>query len=283
MGPRNGNSLKMQYLPQLTALLAASLLCQAASADSGCTTPSEDCVEVGEFDIAISVGAGTRTNPVHGNGDIPLVAIPQISWYGKRFFIENLEGGVTLHEDETHLVNLIATPGYDRVFFYSNDLQNIFVSLSGGPIIPGDTVQRVPVSGRHTTYLAGPEWMFHYGKITGQINALYEVTGRHGGSEVRAALAGPLIDTRTQLIASGGFTWKSSELVDYYYGLEGVYEPGSVVNPFVKLTLMHPLSPRMAVNAFAHYEHLGESIADSPIIADPGSLTVFVGLLFKIL
>ena len=81
---------------------------------------------------------------------------------------------------------------------------------------------------------------------------------------------------------SGGATWKSSELVNYYYGLEGVYEPGSAVNPFVKLALTHPLTQRTAVNAFAHYEHMGESIADSPIISDPGSLTVFVGLQFKI-
>ena len=277
-----GKHLRMQYLPHCAALFAASVLCGVASAQSGCSTLSDDCVAVGELDITISLGAGTRTSPVHGNGDVPLIAIPQISWYGKRFFIESLEGGFTMYEDETHLFNLIATPGYDRVFFYRNDLQNVFVSLSGGPIIPGDTVQRVPVSDKHTTYLAGPEWMFNFGSITGQIDALYEVTGRHGGTELRAAFAAPLIDTRTQLMLSGGLTWKSSELVNYYYGLEGVYEPGSAVNPFVKLALMRPLTARTAVNAFAHYEYMGESIADSPIITDPGSLTVFVGLQFKI-
>ncbi len=44
-----------------------------------------------QFEISASFGLGQRSNPVDGRSDIPLVVIPHISWYGKRFFLENLE------------------------------------------------------------------------------------------------------------------------------------------------------------------------------------------------
>ena len=48
--------------------------------------------------MSVSLGIGSRSNPVMGESDIPLVVIPQISYYGKRFFLENLDLGVTLYE-----------------------------------------------------------------------------------------------------------------------------------------------------------------------------------------
>jgi len=285
-GPRPSYGSSMPHARFLAAFLLATLPCYAAAdsaASADCTAPSDQCAEVGALSVSLSVGVGGRTNPVQGNADIPLVALPQISYYGKRFFLENLEVGVTLHEDDHNTFNLVASPGYDRVFFVRNDLQNVIVSLTGGPINPGDTNRRVPIPRRHTTYLAGPEWIFDYGKITGYVNALYEVTGEHDGVEVRTALSLPVIESKSSLTASAGVTWKSAELVHYYYGVEGLYQPGSAFNPFIKLSFHRPLSERVALRAFAHYERLGESIADSPIISDPGSLTAFIGLDFKIL
>jgi outer membrane protein len=228
---------------------------------------------------------------VIGNSDIPLVVIPQISYYGKRFFLENLEAGFTLHESDRNTLSLIAAPGYDRVFFYRNDLQNYFVSgavgLVSAPQYNLDNRElaagEYPIHPRRTTYLAGPEWTFNYGPVIGQVDALYEVTGRHDGYEVRAALAAPLVQAQSSLVASVGLTWKSAELVRYYYGIEDIYEPGAALNPFVKLAYARPLSPRWAFNAFAHYEYLGDAIADSPIVSGHGVTTVFAGVVFKIL
>src|SRR5262245_60093746 len=107
--------------------LLATASCSVAAAQDKCEAPSPDCVVVGDWSFTISLGAGGRTNPIDGNSDIPLVAIPQVSYYGKRFFLENLDLGFTLHETDANMFNLVATPGYDRVFFYRNDLQNIFV------------------------------------------------------------------------------------------------------------------------------------------------------------
>ena len=277
----------------LPALLLATLCAQASAADTEtCKAPSPDCAVVGLFEISASVGLGQRSNPVEGRSDIPLVVIPHISWYGKRFFLENLEAGYTLYDGEANTFNLIAAPGYDRVFFYRNDLQNLFIAGTGisgsttftavGVAVPPEG-KEFQVKDRHTTYLAGPEWSFTYGRVTGQLNALREVTGENNGYEVRAAIAVPLLSLPADsLVAGAGLTWKSSEIVRYYYGIDGLYHPGSALNPFVKLRYSHTLSERWTINAFAHYERLGGAISNSPIITEDHVTTVFAGVAFRI-
>jgi len=242
---------------------------------------------VGRWEISASFGLGSRTNPIAGKSDLPLVVIPRISYYGERFFLENLDLGFTLHEGVANTFNLIATPGYDRAFFVKSDLQNIFVpggSSFGAGTVNAPAADRVfEVSPRHTTYLAGPEWTFSYGPVTGQLDALREITGEHDGYEVRAALATPLLEgVQGSLVASAGFTWKSEELVRYYYGVRQLYEPGSAVNPFVRLRYARRLSDRWSINAFAHYERLANAIARSPVVSDDHVSTVFAGVVFRV-
>ena len=267
--------------------IAAAAGTQAAAAQTPCKAPSADCIAVGDLQVSLSFGYGTRTNPVVGRDDIPLFVIPYLSYYGKRFFVESLEPGVTLYESDAHTFNLIASPGFDRVFFSRHDPQNIFVpSATSAP--PGFTDeatedQTFTVGQRHTTYLAGPEWLFRHGDYIGQVSALYEVTGRHKGYEVRAAVSRPLIQSEQSLVLNAGLTWKSAATVDYFYGVRGLYEPDSALNPFIKLSYTLPLSERWTLTAFVHYEYLDNAIADSPIVTEREVVTAFAGLNFKVL
>jgi outer membrane protein len=273
------------------ALALALLFGPSVHAQTTCKAPSSKCVVVGKLDLSVGLGVGERSNPVRGESSIPLVVIPQVSYYGQYFFLDNLELGVTVHESDTTTLNLIATPGYDRVFFYRNDLQNFFIggapySAGIAPLVPTDQPEQqqvFPVRRRHTTYLAGPEWLFDYEGVSGQLDALREVTGEHEGYEVRGAIAVPLLKNAGALVVNTGFTWKSAALVRYYYGVDGLYRPGDAWNPFVKLGYSRPLSERWSLNAFVHYEYLDRAIADSPLVSDHSVLTVFGGVVFKIL
>lgn len=281
-------------LPTFAAALLAGFG-QAASAQSTCRAPSADCVIVGKLDISLSIGYGERSNPIVDHSDIPLVLLPQISYYGERFFLENLEFGFTLYERGAHTFNVIAAPGYDRVFFVRDDLQNVFVSGSTLAVnVPraqmpsfaeqgGEPGREFVLSDRHTTYLAGPEWLFQFGDFVGQLDALREVTGEHDGYEVRAAVAAPVVQSTSSLVVSAGFTWKSRELVGYYYGVDDLYEPGSALNPFVKVGFSRPLSDRWTLSAHVHHELLDDAIADSPIVHEDSVTTFFAGFVFKVL
>jgi outer membrane protein len=255
-------------------------------------------VAVGGWSFSISLGAGVRTNPVVHESDIPLIVIPQFSYYGKHFFIENLDAGVTLFDGDHSTLSLVASPGYDRVFFYHSDPQNIFVTgLSNAFSIPGTTATLVthtnadgsvvqipaakfPTRSRQITYLAGPEWTFKYAGLTGQVDLLHEITGHDHGNEVRAALGMPLGNLGGAWSTSLGFTWKSANIVNYYYGAPNIYTGGAAFDPFVKLAFSRPLKGKWKLTAFVEAERLGNAIADSPIIDAHIVTTTFVGAMY---
>lgn len=279
---------------------AIALLAQPAvfAAEEGCQGPSDDCVAVGGWNFSVALGAGVRTNPVVNGAKIPLVIIPQFSYYGKRFFISDLDAGVTLLEGEENTISLIASPGYDRVFFYRSDPQNIFVtqfdtlSVNAGAVThivqanPDGTkivipAVKFPPRKRSWTHLAGPEWTFKYGRVVGQLDVMHEVTGRSHGDEVRAALGVPISHIAGTWTLNIGLTWKSAAIVDYYYGAPAIYDPGPALNPFIKLAFARPLTGKWKLTGFVEYERLGKSIAESPIINERGVTTTFVGAMYS--
>ena len=251
-----------------------------ATALPGCNAPPRDCVAVGHWNFDISIGAGLRTDPVVHAADLPLVVVPHVSYYGKRVFIEDLDFGLTLMETDANALSLIASPEYDRVFFYRGDLQNIFVApcpCSGQPPPPPPQIERFPARPRHWTYLAGPEWTFETHGITSQLDLLHEITGQNHGNEVRGAISVPLIESTDSLSASVGFTWKSAAIVNYYYGAPGVYQSGGGLNPFAKLAYARPLRGKWRLVTLVQYEHLSDAIADSPIVNAHQVVTIFAG------
>lgn len=277
-----------------------------ASAEEDCKEPSKDCVPVGGWNFSIAIGAGIRTDPVVHESDIPLIVIPQISYYGEHFFLDNLDAGYSLIDNDRSTVSLIATPGYDRVFFYRSDLQNIFVtgftnfnSSSTGnsstgvasnptgtagstPSLPQNTTTKAfPERPRSVTYLAGPEWTFKFQGMSGQLDVLHEITGHNHGDEIRAALGIPLSKVGGAWVADVGLTWKSSAIVNYYYGAPGVYDAGAVLDPFVKLGYSRPLKGKWKITGFVEAERLGNAIADSPIINQRIVTTAFVGTAYS--
>jgi outer membrane protein len=285
------NSMYAKLFKCLPLIIAGVAQAQAAVSDDDCKGTSDDCVAVGKWNFSVALGAGIRSNPLVTGENIPLVVIPQFSYYGKRFFINDLDLGFTLAENTTNTFSLVASPGYDRVFFYRSDLQNIFIG--GLPGNPGpaaflvraaagstQTPVRFPPRARHFTYLAGPEWTFKLSGVSGQLDVLHDVTDQNNGTEIRAALGIPLVESKGSLTASVGITWKSAAIVNYYYGAAGIYEAGSALNPFIKLGYTLPLAGKWRFSAFAQYERLGNAIANSPIVEERFVATVFVGAIY---
>jgi outer membrane protein len=276
------------------ATVAAAIVCVACSGGAfadDCAASSDDCVAVGSWSLSLALGAGVRTNPlVHGQ-DIPLVIVPQFSYYGKRFFIDNLDPGVTVLEGESNTLSLVASPGYDRVFFYRSDLQNIIIGTTTAGVgadlsntLPpaqrsaSEYSRELPDRSRKVTYLAGPEWTFKHAGISGQLDILHEITGHNHGDEIRAALGIPLGTALSgSWSANVGVTWKSAAVVNYYYGYPGLYSAGPALNPFAKIGYSRPLSRKWRFDAFVHEELLGNAIVSSPIVGRRYVTTAFLG------
>jgi outer membrane protein len=282
----------MQLKPMIIGLawLVGAIPLAAAFAAEDCGASSDECVAVGHWNFQLALGAGVRTNPLLGGENIPLVVIPHVSYYGKRFFLDDLDVGVTLADSGSNTFNLVASPGYDRVYFYRSDLQNIFVIgfPTDGTAIPAYRAVDATTPGamqfstrsRRVTYLAGPEWTFKFAELTGQFDFRHEITGRNHGNEIRAAIAVPLIQAHGVLTGNLGITWNSAAIVNYYYGENAIYQGGSALNPFAKLGYALPLNDRWRLNAFVQFERLGDAIANSPIVAEHHVATSFVGVTY---
>ena len=88
------------------------------------------------------------------------------------------------------------------------------------------------------------------------------------------------MESRGALTANVGLTWKSSTIVNYYYGAPAIYQGGSALDPFLKLGYTVPLAGQWRFSAFAQYERLGRAIADSPIVEEHYVATAFVGAIY---
>lgn len=297
--------LDMILMSRLLALLIPALL-SPLLASAACTSGHQDCVEVGKWDISVGIGAGVRTNPVEDASDIPLVLVPQISYNGERFFIQNLDFGFMLWENEHHQFNLLATPSYDQVFFHrwspSNFFldSNAFISGSKGrdedklPTIdqgdkdfvsPGFTDMRQrQLRNRRMTGLAGLEYSINLGQFDLQAQYLTDFTGIHDGDEARVSVAKHWPAGRHHLVGSVGAVWQSREVTNYYYGVtymeaddRGTFTTDAAVSAIARLDWNYQLTERWDLRLLASYRHLPSEIADSPLINDNKVITVFVG------
>jgi MipA family protein len=274
----------------LAACLAGVVPMSARAESDSCTGPSSECVTEGRWNFSVALGAGVRINPLVGGEDIPLVVVPHVSYYGRRFFLDDLDLGFALVDSDANTLSLVASPGYDRVYFYRTDLQNFFITgyLPGGnalytaatPAPSGTVLAEVTQRPRRITYLAGPEWTFKYEGLTGQLDVLHEITGQDHGNEVRAALGMPLVKSKGVLSANVGVTWNDAAIVNYFYGEPGIYRAGAALDPFAKLAYTVPLSSKWRFDAFTEYERLGNAITSSPIVDKHSVTTVFVGAVY---
>ncbi len=282
-------------------LFGACLGAEAISAENNeslCEEDQESCIRIGEWSFAVSVGIGIRSNPLFESDNVPLVILPEISYYADNFFIENLDIGYTLIDTESTSVNLIATPSYDSVFFNRWDPLNIFVNLESNFATIGDSGLPTPDSGavtqinpdelskRKFSYLGGIEAATEFENSLLQFSLLNDLTNTHSGKEVRFAYAYRFNQKFSSTI---GFTWKDKKLTDYYYGVDpneiadtgDAYNAEASFNPFIRVSFnTQPVAGDSWRISF-EYQKLGSQISKSPIAEDDYVVTFYVGKTFR--
>lgn len=287
-----------------TAAFVSVVLAGSAFA---CEPETEDCVEVGKWELSLGIGAGVRTNPLEATPDIPLVLIPQVNYNGERFFIQNLDFGVILWENDTHQLNLLATPSYDQVYFHRWNPGNFFLDSNalvssgnkgsdgeGLPVIDtgdkeligpsfNDLSQR-NLRNRRMAGMAGFEYSVTAGSVDLQLQYVSDFTGVHEGDEARVSIAKHWVNGRHHLIGSLGAVWQSSEVVNYYYGItrpeadaRGPYATDAALSAIARFDWNYELTERWDLRLLASYRQLPDEISASPLINDNKVITVFIG------
>ena len=269
-----------------------------------CRQASADCVVVGEWQVSVGLGAGIRTNPVIDSDNIPLVLLPEISYYGERFFLDNLDFGYTLHQSDTQMLNMLLTPGYDQLFFNRWDPQNFFVDSTlstatlssdrgsfapeqtvGEKWVADDTVDLDKLHKRRMAAMAGFDYSAHFGQMEWYAQALQDVTDVHNGHELRIGVGKVWRQGDNDFALAGGVIWQSADLLHYYYGVgayevtrpSAAYQAPSGTSGFIRFDWSRPISERWSWRGTVQYKKLSSSIAESPLVDRNNVITAFIG------
>lgn len=285
-------------------LLVLLWTAQSMAAAPNCDKATTDCVEVGQWQLAVSIGAGVRTNPIMDNKDIPLVVLPEIAYNGQRFFIQNLDFGYILAETDRQQLSLLLTPSYEQVYFHRWSPGNFILDSHAllatsnelqykNTVAPnrnnfGESRTAIDMSQLHKRRMAalgGVEYTVTWSDWMVQAHWLEDVSKVHQGTELRVALARHFRYQRHRVSASLGANWQSADLINYYYGIrtdevafaDHAYYADAGVSAIARLDWRYLLNEHWSLRFTGIYRHLAEEISRSPIVTDDEVVTVFVG------
>lgn len=116
-----------------------------------CNSQYSECAPIGKWEFALGVGVGVRTNPLFDGDNSPLILLPSISYYGERFFLDNLRAGFTVFDNSqektnSHMLNLLTTISLEQVFFEDSLVGNFFIDSDStvGSLNPGNELVNPP-------------------------------------------------------------------------------------------------------------------------------------------
>ena len=274
-----------------------------------CEQITDNCVAIGEWKFSLAVGAGVYTNPLHGGDDIPLVLIPQISYYGEKIFFENNTLGYSFFENDQMVVSAITQLNHEKAYFTRWHPQNILIeSVTSGDVATPSPSEGDPdgdelnppeqdievnikdVSNKRWAIDAGIQFNWFITQTTDlQVQILHDVNNVYNGFNGQIELTRiikiePL--PNTVMSFSLGTNVNSKNLVDYYYGISQTTEAGvdldyqgkSSITPYFRLVLRHQISERWQAKLNIKRVFLDDAMTDSPLVKDDYINTIFAGV-----
>ncbi|GGY84100.1 structural protein MipA [Cellvibrio zantedeschiae] len=247
------------------------------------------------WQFSIGLGLGVRTNPVMDNDDIPLVILPQFSYQGERFFIQNLDLGYNLFQNNKQELNILLTPSYDQIFFNEWDISNFvdrsnLASMAGGakdsPSLEANNraIDKSRLHDRHVAALAGVEYSHTIYDVDIQVQLLQEATGYYDGNEARLAISKSINVGKHDVKLTLGANWQNAATINYFYGLPErespgnfAYEPNAGLTSLLRFDWAYQLDEHWSLRFFTSYRHLSHSISNSPLVTENNVVTAFAG------
>ena len=223
----------------------------------------------------LSAGAGLLiTDKPHKGGDTEIRPIPLIFYRVDRLVFTGLQ--------------------FSYYFIYEEDMS---LSLIGAPRFEGyDDDESRTLNGMHDrdgTYELGVDLSKSFDWGTVSLTALTDVLGEHSGQEVQLQYERKLnnvLDVPSlDITPSIGINWRSKQLNDYYYGVEGTeatparpeYHAGSTVGVLAGLRLDYPVDEQWSLFSSFNIEWLGSEITDSPIVNEHTMTSFILGAMYR--
>lgn len=188
------------------------------------------------------------------------------------FYIEGLDIGYQLYNDDKYSLDLLATPRFYEVepaFAPAGELDGIDIT--------------------HRTYFAGLSGQYHTTPVTLTLQLLTDVVESDGSEIVLSASHAFKPTSSVTLAPIVGITYQDAKLVDHFYGVQAhevaagrpEYGGHNSTNYHAALTVFWDASKHILLLGQVKYEVLGSGITNSPIIDKDDITTAVIGAVYR--
>ena len=246
------------------------------------------------FEFSVATGFGRIANPIKSKEDVPLWLLPNVNYYGKRFYLSNTNLGYTLFENEYAFIDLYSKAD-DFGLYYLDNAE--FVALSLGQVnSPRGAPQVEPITlKRSIAYLAGAKAGLNFDDShTFSMEALYDVTNVHNGYHLRFSYQKSMVSRYGNLNVNAGFDYLSAKQNEYYFYFtaDEITQSGLLKSeplqhratwvPSIKLEYQYPLSDIISLISFYQYQKLNNNAFDAQLVQNRHIQSFFVGINWKL-
>ena len=235
--------MKSQIVTALLIMLATHSLAQGqttsaakeaddqAVAFSAAAGPQQAGSGESPWRLGIALGYGLRTNPLIQSDDIPIIVDIDISWFGKHFFFDNGDLGLTFVDNQYITTSLVGRINSDRIFFGKTNTKFVTIGPFGNaesPTVAELEPTKITVPDRDYAGELGLELLTdgRWGRL--QLAAFHDVSGTHDGYEIAADYGYGWRRQRFYVEPSVGLSYKSAALNDYYWGVSAEEANGAL-------------------------------------------------------
>jgi len=225
--------------------------------------------EIPPTELEAGIGVVITAKPYVGV-DAEAYIIPFINYTQGQFFVRGPSVGYRFIQTDSFALDAIGKWRFDG---YDED----------------DSRDLEGMSDRHMTVDGGAAVSLFGDWGTLKLTALTDMLSEHDGQEITLAYSKEFTQDKITITPSIGLSWQSSNLLDYYYGVEAnearagraAYDAGSDLAWYIGLGGEYKLDEKWTAMAGVVYEKHGSEITDSPIVEDNYSLGIFTGLTYK--
>lgn len=244
----------------------------------------ENNIETGQWYVAGAFGMGVATNPLNGGDDFPLLVIPDIAYYGQKFYFDNGQLGYTFIDKPQHALSVISELNPENRFFVFWHPTNIF---NGGgafsePIV-ADKVGIEDVKKPNWALDAGINYQYFapWGGLS--LSLKQDISGVYKGHWGEVEVNFQHQFDHALLRFALGAQVNSDKLNHYYYGIDYSDELGFEVNmpssvqPYAKMQIELPLTKDKQWIINVSYRDFSD-LTVSPLFKENHTVNIFTGL-----
>lgn len=279
--------------------------------------PSVDpsLIKKSQWDLALAVGLGVKSNPMVKTDDYPLIVLPSIKYYGDNFYFDNGDFGYTLADEAHYSVSLLSRINDEYAHFVnwhpSNILAGVITEANEEPVDgvppaggddednpddpvtdPGPTtppkLSPQELAKRRISWDAGLQFHYYFTSYARlRLRVLQDISGEHQGQSFNLKWSNDhLVGSGWLLSYSIGFDWLSDELTNYYYGVserdkvaqESYYQTHSAFQPFARVGARYRINENWNFVSHLYYQKLATTIEQSPLVDESYWVASFVGV-----